>query len=141
MSPLVYLVIGLIGGGFIVAMIVLILRRGSDNGVSTVLAKRLEMIDRGLRDGAINTEVRSDTPDELRRQESRDDGREVYGHGTTPVPPCRYALTLWSHGQLNLDTGCIMPLFTPLRRRTRFAGPRLPRAEPFWASSFIVCSV
>jgi DNA recombination protein RmuC len=50
MSPLVYLVIGLIGGGFIVAIIVLIVRRGSDDGVSTELVKRLEMIDRGLRD-------------------------------------------------------------------------------------------
>ena len=50
MSPLVYLVIGLIAGGFIVAIIVLIVRRGSDDGVSTELVKRLEMIDRGLRD-------------------------------------------------------------------------------------------
>jgi DNA recombination protein RmuC len=50
MSPLLYLVIGLIGGGFIVAMIVLIVRRGSDGGASTELVKRLEMIDRGLRD-------------------------------------------------------------------------------------------
>jgi DNA recombination protein RmuC len=50
MSPLVYLVIGLFSGGFIVAIIVLIVRRGSDDGVSTELVKRLEMIDRGLRD-------------------------------------------------------------------------------------------
>jgi DNA recombination protein RmuC len=50
MSPLVYLVIGLFSGGFIVAIIVLIVRRGSDDGVSTQLVKRLEMIDRGLRD-------------------------------------------------------------------------------------------
>ena len=50
MSPLAYLVIGLIGGGFIIAIIVLIVRRGSDDGVSAELVKRLEMIDRGLRD-------------------------------------------------------------------------------------------
>jgi DNA recombination protein RmuC len=50
MSPLVYLVIGLIGGGFIVAIMVLIVRRGSGDGASTELVKRLEMIDRGLRD-------------------------------------------------------------------------------------------
>jgi DNA recombination protein RmuC len=50
MSPLVYLVIGLIGGGFIAAIIVLIVRRGSDDGASAELVKRLDMIDRGLRD-------------------------------------------------------------------------------------------
>jgi DNA recombination protein RmuC len=50
MSPLAYLVIGLIGGGFIAAVIVLIVRGRSDRGVSAELVKRLEMIDRGLRD-------------------------------------------------------------------------------------------
>src|SRR5213596_2421575 len=49
MSPLLYLVIGLIGGGFIAAVIVLLTRRGNQ-GAATKLAKRLEMIDRGLRD-------------------------------------------------------------------------------------------
>ena len=49
MSPLLYLVIGLIGGGLIVAVVVLLARRGNQ-GVETELAKRLEMIDRGLRD-------------------------------------------------------------------------------------------
>src|SRR5881409_3005107 len=49
MSPLLYLVIGLIGGGFIAAVIVLLTRRGNQ-GAATELAKRLEVIDRGLRD-------------------------------------------------------------------------------------------
>src|SRR6266446_671536 len=50
MSPLLYVVIGLIGGGVVVAVIVLVARRGSGGGVEAELAKRLEMIDRGLRD-------------------------------------------------------------------------------------------
>jgi DNA recombination protein RmuC len=51
MSPLVYLVIGLIGGGLFVAVIVLLARRGAaSTGVESELLKRLEMIDRGLRD-------------------------------------------------------------------------------------------
>jgi len=50
MSPLLYLVIGLIGGGFVVAVIVLIARRGSSGGKEAELVKRLEIIDRGLRD-------------------------------------------------------------------------------------------
>src|SRR4029077_11511131 len=50
MSPLLYLVIGLIGGGFLVAMIVLVARHGTGQGVEAELAKRLEIIDRGLRD-------------------------------------------------------------------------------------------
>src|SRR5213596_1063651 len=49
MSPLLYLVIGLIGGGFIAAVIVLLTRRGNQ-GAATKLAKRLETIYRGLRD-------------------------------------------------------------------------------------------
>ena len=49
MSPLLYLVIGLIGGGLIVAVIVLLMRRGNQ-GAATELAKRLETIDRSLRD-------------------------------------------------------------------------------------------
>jgi DNA recombination protein RmuC len=49
MSPVLYLVIGLIGGGLIVAVVVLLARRGNQ-GAATELAKRLEMIDRGLRD-------------------------------------------------------------------------------------------
>src|SRR5436190_2864926 len=49
MSPLLYLVIGLIGGGLIVAVVVLLTRRGNQ-GAATDMAKRLEVIDRGLRD-------------------------------------------------------------------------------------------
>ncbi|HEY4273181.1 MAG TPA: DNA recombination protein RmuC [Candidatus Udaeobacter sp.] len=50
MSPLVYLVIGLFGGGFVAATIVLLASRGKDDDVTAELAKRLETIDRGLRD-------------------------------------------------------------------------------------------
>jgi DNA recombination protein RmuC len=49
MSPLLYLVIGLIGGALIVAVAVLLTRRGNQ-GPATDLAKRLETIDRSLRD-------------------------------------------------------------------------------------------
>jgi DNA recombination protein RmuC len=50
MSPLLYLVIGLIGGGSVVAIIILIARRGSGNRVEAELVKQLEVIDRSLRD-------------------------------------------------------------------------------------------
>jgi DNA recombination protein RmuC len=50
MSPLLYLVIGLIGGGFVAVVVVLLASRGKDDGVTAELVKRLEMIDRGLRD-------------------------------------------------------------------------------------------
>src|SRR5436309_14655166 len=49
MSPLLYLGIGLIGGGLIVAVVVLLTRRGN-RGAATDMAKRLETIDRSLRD-------------------------------------------------------------------------------------------
>jgi DNA recombination protein RmuC len=49
MSPLLYLVIGLIGGGLIVAVVVLLTRRGN-HGAAADMAKRLETIDRSLRD-------------------------------------------------------------------------------------------
>jgi len=49
MSPLLYLVIGLIGGGLVVAVGVLLTRR-ANQGTATELAKRLETIDRSLRD-------------------------------------------------------------------------------------------
>jgi DNA recombination protein RmuC len=49
LTPLLYLVIGLIGGGFIVAIVFLLTRRGNQ-GPGTELAKRLETIDRSLRD-------------------------------------------------------------------------------------------
>jgi len=48
MSPLLYLVIGLIGGGLVVAVVVLLIQRGNQ-GTATELAKRLEIIDRSLR--------------------------------------------------------------------------------------------
>src|SRR5438270_13913462 len=51
MSPLLYLVIGLITGGFVIAMIVLLARRGkAGSGVEAELVRRMELIDRGLRD-------------------------------------------------------------------------------------------
>jgi DNA recombination protein RmuC len=49
MSPLLSLVIGLIGGGLIVAVVVLLTRR-ANHGPTMELAKRLETIDRSLRD-------------------------------------------------------------------------------------------
>src|SRR6266513_4788105 len=51
MSPLLYAVIGLISGGFVVAVSALLARRGTaETGVEPQVVKRLEMIDRGLRD-------------------------------------------------------------------------------------------
>src|SRR5438876_9178891 len=50
MSPLFYLVIGLISGGLIVAVIVLLTTRGNHGSAAADLVKRLEMIDRSLRD-------------------------------------------------------------------------------------------
>src|SRR5438876_3881431 len=50
MSPLFYLVIGLISGGLIVAVIVLLTPRGNHGSAAADLVKRLEMIDRSLRD-------------------------------------------------------------------------------------------
>ncbi len=49
MDPLLYLVIGLVGGGLVVALAVLVTRR-RNQGPATELAKRLETIDRSLRD-------------------------------------------------------------------------------------------
>src|ERR1700675_3625752 len=49
MGSMYYLVIGLIGGGLIVAVVVLLTRRGNQ-GAATDMAKRLETIDRSLRD-------------------------------------------------------------------------------------------
>jgi DNA recombination protein RmuC len=45
MSPLTYLIAGIIGGGFVAAMIFALTRRGSD-GVEVELVKRLELLDR-----------------------------------------------------------------------------------------------
>src|SRR5947199_1271625 len=51
MSPLLYLAIGLLSGGLFVAIVAVVSRRatGGEN-VAAELLKRLEMIDRGLRD-------------------------------------------------------------------------------------------
>jgi len=49
MTPLVYLILGLIGGALIVAVVVLLTRHGNQ-GAATEVAKRLETIDRNLRD-------------------------------------------------------------------------------------------
>ena len=49
MSDLLYLAIGLVGGGLLVALVVLLARR-RNQGAATELAKRLETIDRSLRD-------------------------------------------------------------------------------------------
>jgi DNA recombination protein RmuC len=51
MSPLLYVVVGLIGGGVVGAVIALLARgRPGSRNFEAELAKRLEMIDRGLRD-------------------------------------------------------------------------------------------
>src|SRR5437870_4190858 len=51
MSPLVYLIVGLVGGGAVAAFVFLLSRRRrSASDVQTELVKRLEMLDRGLRD-------------------------------------------------------------------------------------------
>jgi DNA recombination protein RmuC len=50
MSPFLYVVIGLIGAGFIVAVIVLLTRRAKDRGLADELVKRLDVVDRSLRD-------------------------------------------------------------------------------------------
>ena len=51
MSPLLYAVIGLVVGGFVVAVMALLARHGTaGSNVEAELVKRLEMIDRGLRD-------------------------------------------------------------------------------------------
>jgi len=49
MSPVLYLVIGLVGGGLVAAVLFLVTRRGNQ-GAATELGKRLETIDRSLRD-------------------------------------------------------------------------------------------
>ena len=51
MSPLLYAVVGLIVGGFVVAAIALLARRGTaGSGIVAEVVNRLETIDRGLRD-------------------------------------------------------------------------------------------
>lgn len=50
MSPSLYLIIGVLSGGLLVVIAFLVIRRGTDAGAEAELVKRLEMIDRGLRD-------------------------------------------------------------------------------------------
>src|ERR1700745_2696444 len=50
MSPLLYVLIGVIGGGLVVAVIALVAWHGTSGSVQKDLVKRLEIIDRGLRD-------------------------------------------------------------------------------------------
>jgi hypothetical protein len=50
MSPLFYVLIGVIGGGFVVAVIALVAGRRPGGDVEAQLVNRLEVIDRGLRD-------------------------------------------------------------------------------------------
>jgi DNA recombination protein RmuC len=51
MSPTLYAILGLIAGGILVTVVGLFIKRsGNRNGVEDELVKRLEMIDRGLRD-------------------------------------------------------------------------------------------
>lgn len=50
MSPLLYVLIGVTSGGFVVAVIALVAWHGTSGSVQVDLVKRLEMIDRGLRD-------------------------------------------------------------------------------------------
>lgn len=50
MSPLLYLVVGLVGCAFVMAVVVLLTRRGTAGKTAAELVNRLETIDRGLRD-------------------------------------------------------------------------------------------
>ena len=70
MSPLLYLVIGLIGGGFLVAVIALLTRRETGGGdVEAELVKRLEVIDRGLRDEFSRNREEAGTAAKAQREE------------------------------------------------------------------------
>src|SRR5882762_1464664 len=50
MTALLYLIIGLTAGALVAAVVFFLARRGSGSPVQTELVRRLEMIDRGLRD-------------------------------------------------------------------------------------------
>ena len=82
MSPLLYLMIGLIVGGLLVAVIALLLRRGkAASGAETEVVKRLEMIDRGLRDEFSRNREEAGASaknqrEELARSEERRVGKE-----------------------------------------------------------------
>jgi DNA recombination protein RmuC len=70
MSPLLYVVIGVVGGGLLGAIIILATRRGgSASGVEAELVKRLEMIDRGLRDEFSRNREEAGTSAKAQREE------------------------------------------------------------------------
>ena len=70
MSPLLYLIVGLIGGGVVVAIVVLLSRRTSSGGVVDFeLVKRLETIDRGLRDEFSRNREEAGTAAKTQREE------------------------------------------------------------------------
>jgi DNA recombination protein RmuC len=68
-SPTLYLIVGLIGGGVVVAVIALLTRRGSGGEVDRELVKRLEMIDRGLRDEFSRNREEAGTAAKTQREE------------------------------------------------------------------------
>jgi DNA recombination protein RmuC len=69
MTEMVYLIVGLIGGGVVVAVIALLTRRGSGGEVDRELVKRLEMIDRGLRDEFSRNREEAGTAAKAQREE------------------------------------------------------------------------
>jgi DNA recombination protein RmuC len=77
MTPLLYLIVGVIGGVFIAAAIILMLRRRGDGvemfansrTVEEELIKRLEMIDRGLRDEFSRNREEAGTAAKTQREE------------------------------------------------------------------------
>jgi DNA recombination protein RmuC len=68
-SPTLYLIVGLIGGGVVVAIIALLTRRGSGGEVDRELVERLEMIDRGLRDEFSRNREEAGTAAKTQREE------------------------------------------------------------------------
>jgi DNA recombination protein RmuC len=67
---LLYLIVGLIGGGVVVAIVVLLSRRTSSGGVVDFeLVKRLETIDRGLRDEFSRNREEAGTAAKTQREE------------------------------------------------------------------------
>jgi DNA recombination protein RmuC len=68
-NPTLYLIVGLIGGGVVVAVIALLTRRGSGGEVDRELVKRLEIIDRGLRDEFSRNREEAGTAAKAQREE------------------------------------------------------------------------
>ena len=77
MSPLIYLIVGIVGGVLIVAAIVLVVRRrqegvqmfANSKPMEEELVKRLEMIDRGLRDEFSRNREEAGTASKAQREE------------------------------------------------------------------------